>query len=206
MFHHLSIVLNRNAKASYGLRRKTRHLRLETFSTQSFHFLPFTNRSNATRRVLPPKVVTSTSSCSSSLINHFRNISLPCSSYNRYFSDTDLFVGNNPYGSPDNLKYSVPRRLKQKIVTANDAVELVRSGDTVAVSGFVTQGSPEAILQALGKRFESDGSPRDLTLLFGGGPGDYGERGLSHLAKVKTMPDGTEICMLKRTIGGETAF
>lgn len=72
----------------------------------------------------------------------------------------------------------------------------------MAVSGFVTQGAPEAILQALGQRFERDGSPRDLTLLFGGGPGDYGERGLSHLAKVKTMSDGTEICMLKRTIGG----
>lgn len=76
----------------------------------------------------------------------------------------------------------------------------------MAVSGFVTQGAPEAILQALGQRFERDGSPRDLTLLFGGGPGDYGERGLSHLAKVKTMSDGTEICMLKRTIGGKTLY
>jgi len=131
-------------------------------------------------------------------------------SSNRSHSYTDSSSSSsigNPFGdSPDNLRYSVPRRLKQKIVTAQDAVELVRSGDTVAVSGFVTQGSPEAILLALGQRFERDGNPRDLTLLFGGGPGDYGERGLSHLAKVKTMSDGSEICMLKRTIGGELCY
>jgi len=72
----------------------------------------------------------------------------------------------------------------------------------VAVSGFVTQGSPEAVLQCLGERFDADGTPRDLTLIFGGGPGDYGSRGLSHLAKEKILDDGTQVCMLKRTIGG----
>jgi len=108
------------------------------------------------------------------------------------------------YANADNHKtnLSVPRRSAQKIVSLTDACELVRSGDTLTVSGFVTQGSPEGVLQCLGKRFESDGAPKDLTLLFGGGPGDYGTRGLSHLGKEKMMPDGTEVCMLKRTIGG----
>ena len=34
-------------------------------------------------------------------------------------------------GLSDHLKYKVPHRSKQKITIASDAVELVRSGDTV---------------------------------------------------------------------------
>jgi acyl CoA:acetate/3-ketoacid CoA transferase alpha subunit len=96
------------------------------------------------------------------------------------------------------LKYDIPQRVRQKLISASDAVALVRDGDTVCVSGFVTQGAAEAVLKALGKRFENTQSPKNLTILFGGGPGDYGERGLSHLAKI--ADDGTR--MLKRTIGG----
>lgn len=59
-------------------------------------------------------------------------------------------------------------------------------------------GSPELLLKALGERFTKTKEPKNLTLLFGGGPGDYGEKGLSHLAKV--ADDGTS--MLTRTIGG----
>jgi propionate CoA-transferase len=65
----------------------------------------------------------------------------------------------------------------------------------------VCQGAPEALLKALGERFEQTEGPKDLTLLFGGGPGDYGERGLSHLAKISK--DGNTQ-MLKRTIGGKS--
>jgi hypothetical protein len=82
-------------------------------------------------------------------------------------------------------QYTIPKRTEQKLIRAEDAVALIRDGDTVAVSGFVTQGSPEAVLKALGERFANTASPSNLTLLFGGGPGDYGERGLSHLAKEK---------------------
>lgn len=97
------------------------------------------------------------------------------------------------------LKYHIPQRVREKVISAEDAVALVRDGDTVCVSGFVTQGAPELLLKALGERFEQSHEPKDLTLLFGGGPGDYGERGLSHLAKIS--PDG-KTQMLKRTIGG----
>lgn len=75
-------------------------------------------------------------------------------------------------------RYEIPRRIKQKVVTAEDAVSLVQSGDTVAVSGFVCQGVPEGILRALAKRYEETGSPHSLTLFFGGGPGDWDWRGL----------------------------
>lgn len=87
--------------------------------------------------------------------------------------------------------------VRQKVVGPKDAVSLVRDGDTVAVSGFVCQGTPEAVLKALGEKYEKKGSPSKLTLLFGGGPGDWDSRGLNHLAK---LYDGKP--MLRRTIGG----
>ena len=95
------------------------------------------------------------------------------------------------------LQYELPPRVRQKVMSASDAVALVRDGDTVCVSGFVTQGAPEAVLKALGERFDEHASPSNLTLVFGGGPGDYGTRGLSHLAKEKG-----DTLMLRRTIGG----
>ena len=55
------------------------------------------------------------------------------------------------------------------------------------------QGAPETLLRALGNRFERTGDPKDLTLLFGGGPGDFDSRGLNHLAKPG---------LIKRSIGG----
>lgn len=120
-----------------------------------------------------------------------------------------------------------PRRLRQKVISASDAVSLVRDGDTICASGFVCQGThqnllslyklkytksfirffhytycagaPEAVLSALGKRYEETGSPNNLTLLFGGGPGDWDYRGLNHLAKSKE--DSNVPSMLRRTVG-----
>jgi hypothetical protein len=37
-------------------------------------------------------------------------------------------------------KLHIPTNLRQKVLSATDAVSLVRSGDTVSVSGFVCQG------------------------------------------------------------------
>jgi hypothetical protein len=93
---------------------------------------------------------------------------------------------------------SIPQRVRQKLISASDAVALVRDGDTVCVSGFVTQGCAEAVCKALGERFEETRHPQNLTLLFGGGPGDYGKRGLSHFAKI--ADDGSQ--MITRTVGG----
>ena len=63
------------------------------------------------------------------------------------------------------LKYEIPFNIRQKVVDAKDAVALVRDGDTVCVSGFVCQGTPEAVLKALGEKYEMNGSPNKLTLL-----------------------------------------
>jgi propionate CoA-transferase len=83
--------------------------------------------------------------------------------------------------------------MRHKITSAAEAAALVRSGDTIATSGFVGIGTPDELLAALADRFASDSEPRDLTLLFAAGQGDGGERGLNRLGH-----EG----LLKRVIGG----
>ena len=70
-----------------------------------------------------------------------------------------------------------------KVTSVEDAVHLVPNGATVTVAGFVGQGCAEEICAALAKRFEQTGEPNGLTLVFGGGPGDWDKRGLNHFAK-----------------------
>ena len=64
-----------------------------------------------------------------------------------------------------------------KVRSARDAVALIRSGDTVATSGFVGIGFAETIAIALEARFlesaeNGAGEPRDLTLVYAAGQGD----------------------------------
>src|SRR5271165_2882241 len=88
-----------------------------------------------------------------------------------------------------------------KIVTARQAVRLIRNRDTIATSGFVGIGFAENIAVALEELFlenqandpEGLGSPRDLTLVYAAGQGDGKQRGLNHLGH-----DG----LLKRIVGG----
>jgi len=80
-----------------------------------------------------------------------------------------------------------------KIVSAADAVSVIRDGDVVASSGWGGHGVAEAILAAIERRYIAQNSPRDLTLVWAGGQGDGAERGLNHLGH-----EG----LLQRTIGG----
>jgi propionate CoA-transferase len=87
--------------------------------------------------------------------------------------------------------------MKNKIVSADDAVALIQDGDTLCLSGFVGTGTPEELIIALEKRFLTTGSPRDLTLVFAAAPGDGDAKGANRLA---------HIGLIKRVIGGHWAL
>ncbi len=83
--------------------------------------------------------------------------------------------------------------MKNKIVSADEAIAVIQSGDTFCNSGFVGNGTPDELLAALERRFLNIGAPRDLTLVFAAGQGDGKEKGLNRLGH-----DG----LLKRVVGG----
>jgi hypothetical protein len=80
-----------------------------------------------------------------------------------------------------------------KIVTAAEAVALVRDSDTIVVEGFAGQCFAEELTLALEARFLQTGSPRELTLAFTVAQGNRQERGSDRLRY-----EG----LLKRAIGG----
>jgi propionate CoA-transferase len=80
------------------------------------------------------------------------------------------------------LSQLTPERAKKgKIVTAEEAVRIIRDGDTVATGGFVGTGFPEQIAVALEAYFLETRRPRNLTLVYAAGQGDGKDRGLNHL-------------------------
>ena len=90
---------------------------------------------------------------------------------------------------------------KGKVVSAPEAVRLIRDGDTVATGGFVGIGFAEEIaialeelyLSAEGEPPHGTGKPRNLTLVYAAGQGDGKDRGLNHFAH-----EG----LVRRVIGG----
>ncbi|HEV3248863.1 MAG TPA: CoA-transferase, partial [Beijerinckiaceae bacterium] len=68
-------------------------------------------------------------------------------------------------------------------VTADEAVKVIRSGDTLLVGGSGGgHAVPEALLAALERRFLTEGSPRDITALHPVGLGDGETLGANHFA------------------------
>jgi propionate CoA-transferase len=83
--------------------------------------------------------------------------------------------------------------LKHKLMTADEAVKLIKDGDYVASGGFAGSGHPEEITLCMEKRFLRTGLPRDLTIVCTAGQGDGDSKGLNHLAHQG---------LVKRVIGG----
>ena len=69
--------------------------------------------------------------------------------------------------------------MKSKIVTAEEAVALVHDENTICCNGFVQSGIPEALLEALEKRYLETGHPKNLRLFAAAGQADGKERGLN---------------------------
>ena len=71
-----------------------------------------------------------------------------------------------------------------KVVTAQDAVGRIQDGAVVSVSSSSTLGCPDAVLAALGERFDREGHPSNITSLHPIAAGDvYGVKGMDHIAK-----------------------
>lgn len=83
--------------------------------------------------------------------------------------------------------------MKNKIVSADEAIAIIRPGDTVASSGFIGCCTPEQLIATLETRFLTTGTPTDLTLVFAAAPGDGKDQGLNRLAH-----EG----LLKRVVAG----
>lgn len=71
---------------------------------------------------------------------------------------------------------------RNKVISVDEAISVILDNDTVATSGFVGVGFPEALAVELERRFTTTGSPRDLTLAYAAGQGDGKSRGLNHFA------------------------
>jgi len=87
----------------------------------------------------------------------------------------------------------LPTARRDKVVTAAEAVRLIRDGDTVAIEGFGGECYPEELTIALEQRFLDTGAPRDLGFVFAVAQGDRSGRGLDRICHPG---------LLSRAIGG----
>lgn len=73
---------------------------------------------------------------------------------------------------------------RQKVVSAAEAARLIPDGAIVTISSSSGLGCPDAVLKAIGERFDVEGHPRNITTLHPIAAGDmWGVKGIDHLAK-----------------------
>lgn len=80
-----------------------------------------------------------------------------------------------------------------KLTSVQDAVKLIKDGDTVAFGGFVGAVHAEEVTAGIQASFLETAHPKDLTVVYAAGQGDGKEKGLNHLG---------EEGLVKRIIGG----
>ena len=84
-----------------------------------------------------------------------------------------------------------------KVVTMEQAVAMIQPGDCVITSGFLTAGTPDAIMKAVADSFDATGTPNNLTIMYGAGQGNKKGGQQERWAK-----EG----LIKRWIGGHYGF
>ncbi len=89
------------------------------------------------------------------------------------------------------------KQAQNKVVTTEEAIQLINDGDTIATGGFVGIAVVEEIAVQIEDYFLRHQKPRNLTLMYAAGQGDGSERGLNHFAH-----EG----LLRRVIGGHWAL
>src|ERR1700712_2152206 len=81
-----------------------------------------------------------------------------------------------------------PARSESKVCDLATAVAVIADHQSVACSGGLGWIPPDAVVAALGKRFDRTGSPRELTFYFPCATGDaVGIAGMDHVAKPGLM-------------------
>ena len=81
-----------------------------------------------------------------------------------------------------------------KLISARAAIDLIRSGNTLAIHGAGGGNvEPDLLIRTLAEKFEETGQPRDLTLFHVSGLGDWKSTGLNLL---------TGEGLVRRNIGG----
>ncbi|MDY0094204.1 MAG: CoA-transferase [Candidatus Vecturithrix sp.] len=73
--------------------------------------------------------------------------------------------------------------MKRKVITAEEAVQLIQDGDWLAIQGSGGGvGEPGLLVKTLGERFQREGCPRNLTLCHSTGIGNQKGSGIDYLA------------------------
>ncbi|MDY4128718.1 MAG: CoA-transferase [Peptostreptococcus porci] len=69
-----------------------------------------------------------------------------------------------------------------KNVKLDEAINLIKDGDTVALSGFMLATAAREIMVGIGERFKNTGSPRGLTVYQGAGIGNNRDQGVCEMS------------------------
>ena len=69
-----------------------------------------------------------------------------------------------------------------KLMKIDEALNLIKDGDMVAVSGFMMATAARELIVGLGKRYKDSGKPKNLTLYQGAGNGNNDDQGVCEMS------------------------